>query len=202
MKLKALLVATAAAALCVSVASAAPSPGKGKHHGNDQVQPVGKDDHGPGKGAGKHDGRPGKGATTQCKGKQLVLGGLYVSGSADATGAGSFAMLVKRGAGHAKKLDLRGKQATITVDAATKIHRHGHATLADLVANDRVVVLVRACRATDAGADPVAPTLLARAILAVPAKGDGTGTTTTGTTTTDTTETGTVPKIGTGPSGS
>ena len=204
MKLKALLGAAAAAILCVSVATAAPPPGKGKHHGRGddptQTQPVGH--HGNGDGA-----KPGRGATTtECRGKHLVLAGLYVSGSADATGAGSFAMLVKHTTGNAKRLGLRGKQVTLTVDESTKIRRKGKATVADLVANDRLVVLARACRAaapTDPNAEPAAPTLLALGVVARPAKaGDGgdTGTTTTGTTTTDTTPTDTVPKTGTGPS--
>src|SRR4051812_33174206 len=195
MKLKALLVAAAAAALCVSVASAAP-PGKGKHHGRDddstQTAPV--DRH------GKGEKRPGKTATSECRGRKgAVLAGLYVSGSADATGAGTFAMLVKHATGNVKKLGLRGKQVTVTVDAATKVRRHGKATLADLVANDRLVVLARVCpaAATD-GAAPAGPTLLAVGVVARPAKAAGQGDDT-GTGTTTTTETDTVPKIGTGP---
>src|SRR4051794_15268733 len=181
MKLKALLAAAAAAALCVSVATAAP-PGKGKHHGtgDDPAQTTPVDHHGksgdrPGKGEGHGKGKaekgPGKTAATECRGrKNLVLAGLYVSGSADATGAGTFAMLVKHTTGNAKKLGRRGKQVTVTVDAATKVRRRGKAALAALVANDRLIVLARVCRSasTTEGADPATPTLLARGIVARP----------------------------------
>lgn len=189
MKLKALFVALAAAALCASVAYASPPPGKGHQHGRGEDTTT---EQTPG--SGHHAKTP-----AACKGRLLLLTGAYVSGSADGTGAGTFAMLVKHAAGHGKGLDLRGKQATVTTDAQTKVRRHGQATIADLVAGDRLVVLVRACRAA-AGDATAAPTLLALGIVARPAKGDGTGTTTTGTTTDDTTTTDTVPKTGTGPS--
>jgi hypothetical protein len=186
LKLKALLAALAAAALCVSAAAASPGKvndhGKGKHNGK-------RDDS-----ARTNDRGGATKARKSCEGRKLVLRGLYVSGSAGADGAGSFVMEIKRANG-GKRLGLAGKQATLTVDAATKFRRHGHASLADLVASDRLSVKVRACRAAstgDAGSeatDPPALTLLARKVDARPAKAGGetgTGTTPTVTTTTET----------------
>jgi hypothetical protein len=216
-KLKALFVALAAAVLCVSVASAATTghgrgKGEGRDHGrgNDPAQTTTSSDgtaSTPTDGAGKHHGRgegsgrnggTGKGhkqagdtTGATCRGRQVVLRGLFVSGSSDTGGAGSFVMVIKRVDGHGgKRLGLNGKQATVTVDSNTKVRRHGPSTLADLVANDRLSVKARACRAaasTDPAAEPAVVTLLARVVNARPAKADdtGTGTTTTGTTTTD-----------------
>ena len=127
MKLKALVMTLAIAAFSVSVAVAA--PGKGR-------------DPKPGAPASSHGNKP-------CKGKMLLLSGSYVSGSADSSGAGSFAMQVKRGNRAARRLGLVGSQATLNVDARTRYRRHGKASLGDLQPNDRLVVVARACKPQD-----------------------------------------------------
>jgi hypothetical protein len=127
MKLKALVMTLAIAAFSVSVAVAAPNKGR------DPKTPGATANHGK---------KP-------CKGKMLQLSGSYVSGSADASGAGSFAMQVKRGNRAARRLGLVGSQATLNVDARTRYRRHGKAKLGDLQAKDRLVVVARACKAQD-----------------------------------------------------
>ena len=79
-------------------------------------------------------------------------------------------MDVKRTDRLGKRLKLAGTQATVNVDARTKVRRGGKAGLGDLQANDRVVVLARACKPA-AGSD-AAPALLARVVVARPAATD------------------------------
>lgn len=132
MKLKALVMTLATAALGVSVAAATASPSHGKppHPGAQKPKPA----------------KPSS-STKPCKGRQVVLTGTYVSGSAGSDGAGSFAMVVKRTNRPGRRLGLvAGSQVSVDVDAHTKYRRHGHASLADLVANDRLNVKARACK--------------------------------------------------------
>lgn len=132
MKLKALVMTLATAALGVSVAAATASPSHGKppHPGAQKPKPA----------------KPSS-STKPCKGPQVVLMGTYVSGSAGSDGAGSFAMVVKRTNRPGRRLGLvAGSQVSVDVDAHTKYRRHGHASLADLVANDRLNVKARACK--------------------------------------------------------
>ena len=127
MKLKALVMTLAAAAVAVSAAVAAPShkpPKPGTHQGAGAT----------------HNAKP-------CKGKMLSLSGSFVSGSADSSGVGSFAMLVKHANRAGRRLGLVGTQASLTVDARTRYRRHGKVGLADLQPKDRLVVVGRACKA-------------------------------------------------------
>lgn len=134
MKLRALVMTLAIAALGVSVAAATASPNHGKP---------------PHPGAQK-PAKPSKPAKP-CKGPQVVLTGTYVSGSAGSDGAGSFAMVVKKTNRPGRRLGLvAGSQVSVDVDARTKYRRHGHASLADLLANDRLNVKARACKADQA----------------------------------------------------
>jgi len=151
MKAKTLLVALFVAGLVVSVAVAAPGP---KNHGkggattttSTSAGTTTTSEHGKGKakGHGKQDCRPRR---------AVVLRGDFVG-----PGAGGFAMQVKGG----NKLgrSLAGKQVTVLVDDATKIRKHGKATLADLAAGDKLNVQGRACKL-----DAQALTLLARHVV-------------------------------------
>jgi hypothetical protein len=133
MKLKALVMTIAIAALGVSVAAATASPKHGKPH----------------PGAPKL-AKPSNSAKP-CKGPQVVLRGTYVSGSADSTGAGSFAMVVAKTNHPGRRLGLvSGSQVSVNVDARTKYRRRGHASLADLAPNDLLNVKARACRTDQA----------------------------------------------------
>jgi hypothetical protein len=200
MKLKALVMTLAVAAVAVSAAVAAPM-----HHP-------------PKPGQKPAAGAPG---SKPCKGKMVLLSGSYVSGSADSSGAGSFAMQVKRGNRAARRLGLVGNQATLNVDAKTRYRRHGKAALSDLQANDRLVVLARACKQQPSSSDssqsgsgsdvpndpnagakgkgrhkldaapPAAPTLVARLVVAHAPKSSSGGGDEGGTTTGDTGTTGT-----------
>lgn len=86
--------------------------------------------------------------------------------SADAA-AGSLSMRVTRANRHGRRFV---GEAAVTVNVAqqTRIRRRGHATLADLVAGDRLVVQARMCKA-DAGGE-AAPELVAKRIVAHPAR--------------------------------
>ena len=133
MKLKALVMTLVIAALGVSVAAATASPNHGK----------------PPRPSGDKPAKPAKGSkhADACRGPQIMLRGTFVSGSADSTGAGSFAMVIAKTNHPARRLGLlAGSQVSIKVDARTKYRRHGHASLADLLANDRLSVKARACR--------------------------------------------------------
>ena len=121
MKLKALVMTLAAAAVAVSAAVAAPS-------------------HKPPK-PGKHQGAGATQSAKPCKGKMLSLSGSFVSGSADSSGVGSFAMLVKHANRAGRRLGLVGTQASLNVDARTRYRRHGKVGLADLQPKDRLVVV-------------------------------------------------------------
>src|SRR5690242_16496936 len=129
MKLKALVMTLAVASVAVSAAVAAPS-------------------HKPPK-PGKHQGAGASHGAKPCKGKMVNLAGSFVSGSADASGAGSFALLVKHANRAGRRLGLVGTQASVNVDARTRYRRHGKAGLADLQPNDRLLVLARACKAPE-----------------------------------------------------
>jgi hypothetical protein len=181
MRRTALVTAALAAVLAVSAAIAAPPPGKGSEKAQEKAA---------GAAAKAQEKAAAKAAkATSCKPKvAFVLKGTYVSGSADASGVGSFAMQVTKANKHGRAF--AGKQATIKTDASTKIRRAGKATLADLKAGDRLNVHVRGCK----GADPATLELVAKRVVAKRPGGEAgttTGTTTTGTTTTGTTTTGT-----------
>jgi hypothetical protein len=103
-------------------------------------------------------GKPDKPAPASCKMRNVELRGLLVSKTDT-----SFTMTVKQANGHAKAFKQAG--ATVNVDASTKMRRDGKtATLADLAAGDRVLVLARVCRADLKGG--ATPALLARQVLA------------------------------------
>lgn len=179
MKFKIFLLSLFVAGLSVSVAlAAAPQSGRGGQHHSIPSSTSGTT---PTTESGKHKGKPShEGA--DCKPKvALILKGDYVSGSADASGAGSFVMLVKKANGHGWNLDLVGKQATIMVDGNTKIRRKGHAKLSDFVAGDRLRVQIRMCKPAEGQAAP--PQLLASKVNAHPAKPNDEGGSTIGSTT-------------------
>jgi hypothetical protein len=138
----------------------------------------------PGHGNGPPSGKGNAhGSQAACRPTiSIILKGLYVSGSADATGAGSFTMDVKRANHHGKAL--AGTQATITVDSNTKYRRNGHAKLSDFLTGDRLKVQVRACKQTSG-----TPALLAKRIVGHAATTGGDETTSTETETTETTTT-------------
>ncbi len=89
---------------------------------------------------GPRPGNPEDGARTGCKPKRaLVLKGKFLSGGTD-----SFQMEVRKANRHGRAL--RGTRE-IKVNALTKFRRAGDATtLASLQPNDRLNVLVRACK--------------------------------------------------------
>jgi hypothetical protein len=175
MKLKALLSALLVAGIATSLAVASPPPGKGREAGAGSTTTSADRELKRGRSAEARARRPVV---------MLVLKGEFVSGS-----EGSFAMLVKHSNKHARLL--RGKQVTVKVDGKTKIRRQGKgkAQLSDLLAGDRLHVLVRARKSADASSLE----LLARHVFARPARdahdddeGETGTTTTTSTTTTDT----------------
>jgi hypothetical protein len=156
MKLKALLVAMLAAGIATSIALASPPSDRGRE-GQTGVTPTTKTstERGPKsqrEGDRRREARPVV---------MLVLHGEFVSAS-----EGSFAMLVKHANKHARAL--RGKQVTVKVDGKTKFRRQGKAALADLLAGDRLHVLVRARKNADAGTLE----LLARLVQARPARAE------------------------------
>lgn len=148
MKLKALLLTMLAAGVAASLAVASPPADKGRE-GQTGATPTTKTEREP-----KRD-REGK----RDRVVTLMLKGAFVSASDD-----SFAMLVKHSNKHARSL--RGKQITVLVDDKTKFRRQGPAELADLVAGDRLLVLVRARKAAGASSFE----LLARFVNAKPAR--------------------------------
>lgn len=169
MKLKALLTAMLVAGVVTSLAVASPPPGKGREAGGSTQTTATTERAAKAKRAGEaHRQRPVV---------MLVLKGEFVSGSED-----SFAMLVKHSNKHARSL--RGKQVTVKVDDNTRIRRQGKgkAELSDLVAGDRLHVLVRARKNADLGALE----LLARHVHARAAKAEHDAETGTTTTTTNT----------------
>ncbi len=155
MKLRTLIALAAAALIATSAAAAGTHAGPGP---------------GPGQGSratrsrafehGRHGSRGPAGAQA-CRGRSLLLGGVYVSGSAGADGTGSFVLDVKRASRLGKRLV--GTQVTVSVDARTRFHRGGRATLADLQANDLVGVVARACKPAAASDAPV---ITARLVVA------------------------------------
>jgi hypothetical protein len=106
-----------------------------------------------------------------------VLNGTFVAAGADGS---SFSMKVAHANHPAKAL---GASPTMSVDAKTRIVRNGKkAALADLRAGDRLSVQARGCKSLAADS---APALVAKRVVAHPAKaasgGTATMTTTTGT---------------------
>jgi hypothetical protein len=175
MKLKALLSAMLVAGIATSLAVASPPPGKGRDVRSGTTETT----------ATTTDAKRGRSPEARARRPvvMLVLKGEFVSGS-----GGSFAMLVKHSNKHARAL--RGKQVTVETDDKTKIRRQGKgkAELSDLVAGDRLHVLVRARKS----ADLASLELLARLVQARPAQADDEGgdTGTSATTTTDTASSG------------
>ena len=97
--------------------------------------------------------------------------------SVDAAG-NSFTMNVTAANKHGRQFKGQNGLA-VSVDAKTKFRRNGRAQLSDLLAGDRLVVQVRACKTAFApqqpSADPnapapAAPTLLAKRVVAHPAQ--------------------------------
>ena len=134
MRLKAVLVAVLIGAVTASFAAAAPPPGRGNPGlALGTPTPVASSF-----GAESRSPREGRSRAI------VVLQGEFVSGSADASGAGSFVLLVQRASKHGRSL--RGRQVTVEVDGRTRYGRRGEAAHADLNAEDRVVVHARAAR--------------------------------------------------------
>jgi hypothetical protein len=123
----------------------------------------------------------GKDASRACKPNvAFVLNGTFVSAGAD----GSFTMKVTHANHHARGL---GATVTVGTDAKTRIRKNGkNVTVADLKADDRLNVQARGCKNPPAG---TTQTLVARRVVAHPAKtgGDDGGETTTTTAVTTTT---------------
>jgi hypothetical protein len=152
MRLKAVLVAVLIGAVTASFAAAAPPPGRG-NPGLALGPPTPVASSFGGESRSMREGRSRA---------IVVLQGEFVSGSADASGAGSFVLLVERASRYGRSL--RGRQATIDVDRRTTFGRRGEAALVDLRADDRIVVHARAARRADGTLQ-----LLARLVLARPA---------------------------------
>jgi hypothetical protein len=150
-RLKTLLVAMLAAGLAASFAAAAPPPGRG-NQGLALGTPTPAATSLGGEDRGRSDGRP----------TVVVLQGAFVSGSADASGAGSFQLLVERASKHGRSL--RGRQVTVEVDATTRFGRRGEGELADMSEGDRLVVHARASRTAGGSA----LRLLARRVVVRP----------------------------------
>jgi hypothetical protein len=167
MRFKALLATLFVAGLAVSVAVAHPPPGKGK---------------------GKHESSTAAVEQPSCHPKvSFILKGDYVSGTFSENGEGSFAMLVKQANKHGRQY--AGMQVTVEVGAYTKVKRRGKATVADLMAGDKLVVHVRGCKAAKGeAATDEAPVLFAKHVNAKGPKAEDDDSTTT-TSTTDTTTT-------------
>jgi hypothetical protein len=165
MKLKAVFLAIFVAGFAASFAVAKPPPGRSGD--------------GTTSGTTAQKGKKAK----DCKPRVTM----DLRGTLVATAADSLTMDVSASNKHGRAL--AGTQLTLTVDASTKIRRHGHALLADLKPGDRLNVKVQGCLTVAAGGTATA-LLVARKIDAKPAKSDGTTTGTT-TDTTVTTTTGT-----------
>ena len=134
MKLKALITTVAIAALGVSVAAATASPNHGKP---------------PHPGAQK-PAKPSK-AANACKGPQARADGHRTSPAPPTRPAPARSQWSSRRRTVAgRRLGLvAGSQVSVNVDARTKYRRHGHASLADLLANDRLNVKARACKSDE-----------------------------------------------------
>jgi hypothetical protein len=85
-----------------------------------------------------------------------------LKGTLTSLGDTSFHMNVTKANHHGRAL-LGDRE--ITVNDSTKFRRKGHATMADLVAGDRLKVQVRGCKA----GDPATMELLAKRVVAHPA---------------------------------
>jgi hypothetical protein len=137
MKIKLLLAGLAAAGLVVSSAVAAPPAGKGKP---------------PATGAG-------------CKPKIAVVlkGTLASTPGASAT---SVNVTVKSGNRWGRAYVKATQPTSIAVNADTKVRRQGKKSLGDLLANDRVLVQARVCKADLA--NDATPALTASKVIAHP----------------------------------
>jgi hypothetical protein len=101
--------------------------------------------------------------------------------SVDAAG-NSFSMNVTAANKHGQKYVGQSALAVSVDPQKTKIRRNGRAQLSDLVAGDRVMAQVRACKNAPAAAQPAdpnappaaAPALLAQRVVAHPAAGTST----------------------------
>ena len=133
MRLKAVLLAVLLGAVTASVAAAAPPPGQG-NPGLALGPPTPAATSFGGESRRPREGRP----------TVVVLQGEFVSGSTEASGAGSFRMLVERASKHGRSL--RGRQVTVEADARTTFGRRGEGELADLSEGDRLLVHARATR--------------------------------------------------------
>jgi hypothetical protein len=140
---------------------------------------------GHGHGHGKGDAATSTSATSTLQARackptvSYVLNGTFVAAGADGS---SFSMTVAHANHHAKAL---GASPTMSVDAKTRIVRSGKkAGLADLRAGDRLNVQARGCKGLAADSTPA---LVAKRVVAHPAKA-APGATTTMTTTTTTTD--------------
>ncbi len=117
--------------------------------------------------AGDRPGKPEKNRpdrSAPCRHKNVLLKGSFMEAGAD-----SFTMNVLKGNRGGRKL--KGEQ-TVTVDAKTKMRRkgkEGKAALADLVKDDRLLVLARCKPGETAGSFM----LLARFVQARPTKPAG-----------------------------
>jgi len=159
MKLRSVLALLVVAAATASVAVAAPPQGKGRPT-DMGAQPT------SGPMAKGQPQRTGDGCRPRVS---LILKGVL----ADAPGAGGESLSVKvASANHHGGLLVKAAQPVkILVGPATMIRRQGKKTLADLVAGDRVLVQVRACKAgltQPAAADASLPQLVATRIVAHP----------------------------------
>jgi len=165
MKLKAIALALFIAGASASYAVADDGHGKGKSDSTSTATST-TSSHGK-----------GKGKSTACKPNvAFVLNGTFVAAGTDGT---SFSMKVTHANHHAQKL---GNPATIQTDASTRILRNGKAVkVADLKADDRLNVQARGCKTVPAG---TTQTMVAKRVVAHPAKTGGETTTTTTTTTT------------------
>ena len=156
----ALLIVFTVAALATSNALADPGRGKGKaKDGGDTTTTAGE------RGAER---TAAQGRTCRRR-VSVILKGIYVSGSADASGSGSFSMTVARTNKHAR--GSVGTPITIAVNGVTRLRREGDATLSDFVPGDRLKVQVRTCK----GADAPSLVLLARRVVGRPARPDDEG---------------------------
>ena len=116
---------------------------------------------------------PAPAAGAACKPTvSFILKGTFAAAAAD-----GFTMNVTAANKHGRQF--KGQSLAVSVDQHTKFKRNGRAQLSDLVAGDRLVVQVRACKSAFApqqpSADPnapaaAAPVLLAKRVVAHPAQ--------------------------------
>jgi hypothetical protein len=208
MKLKfALLALVAAAGLVTSVALADPGHGKGKGKSDDEAAAADTSSststttttEEPGKGKGKSKGQAKKAerAALGCKPSVAV----NLKGTLASVDGTTIVVNVVHANRHGRSYV--GLQVPVGTTEFTKFRKAGPSTLAELVVGDLVKVHARTCKpkpgdepeeaVTPPAAEPVAPALVARMVIAkLPAADDededGTTTTSTETTTTTSTE--------------